>query len=84
MTAWNPPSARPAEAGVYRVLSDGLEGFALWDLDIRAWGCTQPTAELAASEPEFFWASQEKNWAERVEPVAEGQSPFVTWGDQCQ
>lgn len=64
MTAWNPPETRPTAAGVYRVLSDGVEGFALWDQTDRIWGCTQPTIELAAREPEFFFSAQEKNWVE--------------------
>lgn len=71
MSTWNSPETRPTAAGVYRVLSEGVEGFALWDQTDRIWGCTQPTIELAAREPEFFFSSQEKNWVELSDDQAD-------------
>lgn len=61
---WNCAETRPTKGGVYRTLSEGIEGFSLYDATDRIWGCTHPTPELARDLPDFEYALQFKHWVE--------------------
>lgn len=64
-TVWNCAETRPEKAGVYRTLSEGVEGFSWYDATDKIWGCTQPTIELAVKSPEYEFANQySKLWSE--------------------
>ena len=66
-----PPEILPVREGVYLTKQiDDLTGtvvskqaeYSLFDVTSKIWGCSHPTPEAAADDPDFEFAWQHKSW----------------------
>ena len=71
LTPTFPPEILPARSGVYPTREIDLETgepteelfrFSYFDATDRIWGCTAPNRDMAWKEPNFEFASQNKEW----------------------
>lgn len=56
--------SKPEKTGIYLTDINGDYGFAVYDADLKIWGCTKTSARDAFLQPEYEFAEQQKIWAE--------------------